>query len=140
MAIYNIAGGRNHALAVFLVSGIFVAFLLGSGRDMDFSPAYLLVIAYLLWMGDKGNHYYIFGAITTALMALGFFLTTSPETRTLSLFYSNLLMVILVWVVIYFIYQQKSLVGRMEKIVNSLIPCLRTLQKGFFWSMTKGKL
>ncbi|MEB2785251.1 sensor histidine kinase [Algoriphagus persicinus] len=140
MVIENKTGNRNFAVAVALVCLVFITLLIGSGRNMDFSPAYLLVIVYLLWMQGRGKHYYFLGAIITALMALGYLLTTQPESRSTSLLYSNLMMVILVWVVIYFIYRQKKLFEKLGKNSEQLNAMFENATEGIMLVDDQGRI
>lgn len=140
MTIDDKSPARNFTIAIILVCGVFVAILIGSGKNLDFSPAYLLVIAYLLWMRGRGKHYFFLGAITTALMAIGFFLTTSPDTRTPSLLFSHLTMVILIWVVIYFIYWQKKLIEMTIKNSEQFTAMFENATEGILLVDKKGKI
>lgn len=140
MGVSDKSGNRNFAVAVVLVCGIFAALLIGSGRDLDLSPAYLLVIVYLLWMKGRGRHYYFLGAFISAMMALGFFLTTGPESRSPNQLFSNLMMVILVWVVIYFIYRQKKLVERVGKNSEQLSAMFENATQGILLVDDEGNI
>ena len=140
MGINDKPGNRNFVVAIALVCVVFIALLVGAGRDMDLSPAYLLVIVYLLWMQERGANYYFLGAIISALMALGFLLTTDIESRTVNHLFSHLMMLMLVWVVIYFIYRQKKLVESVRKNSEQLSAMFENATEGIFLVDEQGEI
>lgn len=140
MGIYTRYGNKYFAGAVVLVCSVFIVLVFGAGKSMDYSFAYLLIIAYLLWMQGRGRHYFVLGALISGLMLYAFFTTSDPGTRSSTAYYSQTILLILLWVVIYFIYKQKKLIEREVKNSGQLNAMFENATQGILLVDNLGKI
>lgn len=99
-------------LGLLLILIIFILLLYRRGDEPGWSLPYFLIVFYLLWIAKRGIYHYILGIVTSLAIAIDYSMSTDPLTSSIADFSEGLLIILTVWIVIYFNYQQKEAVNR----------------------------
>ncbi len=125
---------------ILLILSVFSFLVIGANDDMEWSLAYLIVILYLLWMGGRGKFYTFLGVLSTGSLVLGYYLSTSPENRSLTTFSASLVTVCAIWIVIYYTRRQKKFLARELKDKKRLDAMFENATEGILMTNQAGDI
>jgi len=117
-----------------------MAFFLNYSNNSPWFLIYLFVIAYILWVDSDGKFYIIFGVVATLIITGMFFFIHSSDEISITEFYPELMIIISLWLVIYFISRNKNILFRETREKERLNAIFENATEGIIMVNQAGKI
>ncbi|HSI74457.1 MAG TPA: PAS domain-containing sensor histidine kinase [Lunatimonas sp.] len=127
-------------LGLLLILIIFIILPYFRRDQQVWSLPYFLIVFYLLWIGNRGIYHYILGILTSLAIAIDYSRSIDLIKARIFDFSEGLVIILTVWIVIYFNYEQKQGTNRERKVKERLSAIFENTTEGILVINQEGQI